>query len=204
MSETSNIAKLTCVATILGGHGVHGAVKIKSFTAIPADFSTYGPLLDEAGNIILTPKNPRPVGKHFTFRSEEIKTREEAEALKGLHLYVPREALPEPENEDEFYYSDLIGLDVKTTDGRRAGTVKAVHAFGAGDMLEIQPGKSEKSDKTWFHPFTKTAVPKVDLRAGRVIIHIEDAIMGRDPNNNSEDSKEPPSEVSLDTPQKSD
>jgi len=186
MSEKSKPLKLTCVASVLGGHGVHGAVKVKSFTSNPSDFSTYGPLLDETGKIVFTPKNPRPVGKHFAFRSLEIKTREAAEALKGLMLYVPREALPETEDEDEFYYSDLIGLDVKTTDGRRAGTIKAVHTFGAGDMLEIQPGKSEQGEKSWFHPFTKIAVPKVDLKAGRVVIHIEEAIMGKNPEPNRE------------------
>ena len=186
MSGKSKALNLTCVASVLGGHGVHGAVKIKSFTSIPSDFSAYGPLLDETGKVIFTPKNPRPVGKHFAFRSLEIKTREAAEALKGLKLYVPRDALPEPEDENEFYFSDLIGLDVKTTEGRRVGTVKAIHDFGAGDMIEIQPGKSEKNTTTWYHPFTKLAVPKVDLKAHRLIIHIEEAIMGRDPDTNPE------------------
>ena len=99
---------------------------------------------------------------------------------------MPRDALPEPEDEDEFYFSDLIGLDVKTTEGRRVGTVKAIHDFGAGNMIEIQPGKSEKNTTTWYHPFTKLAVPKVDLKAHRLIIHIEEAIMGRDPDTNPE------------------
>ena len=197
MSKSPDTLKLTCVASILGGHGVHGAVKVKSFTATPSDFSNYGPLLNEKGEVFLTPKNPRPVGKHFTFRSAEITTREAAEALKGVRLYVSRDALPDPEDEDEFYYTDLIGLEVKSTAGKRVGTVKAVHSFGANDMLEIQPGKSEEKQVTWFHPFTKFAVPKIDLNAKRVIIHIEEAIMGRAPNNipdheaetNSRDSK---------------
>ena len=132
------------VASVLGGHGVHGAVKIKSFTSIPSDFSAYGPLLDETGKVIFTPKNPRPVGKHFAFRSLEIKTREAAEALKGLKLYVPRDALPELGDEDEFYFSDLIGLDVKTTEGRRVGTVKAIHDFGAGDICLLYTSPSPR------------------------------------------------------------
>lgn len=171
---------LTCVAIIVGAHGVHGAVKVKSFTQNPEDFSIYGPLLGEDGQIILTPKNPRPINKAFTMRSPEITTREQAMALKGTQLFVPRSVLPEPE-EDDFYYADLIGLDVKSTDGKRIGTVRGVHDFGAGDMLEIQPGKSAESQTSFFHPFTKIAVPKVDLKAGRVIIHIEEAVMGRDP-----------------------
>jgi len=56
-----------------------------------------------------------------------------------------------------------------------------VHDFGAGDMLEIQPIKSAENQTSFFHPFTKIAVPKVDIKAGRVIIHIEEAVMGRAP-----------------------
>ena len=171
---------LTCVAIIVGAHGVHGAVKVKSFTQNPEDFSAYGPLLGADGQVILTPKNPRPINKAFTMRSPEIKTREQAMSLKGTQLFVPRDALPEPD-EDEFYYSDLVGLDVKSTDGKRIGTIDSVHDFGAGPMLEIKPVKSAEKQASFFHPFTKAAVPKIDLTARRVIIHIEEAVMGREP-----------------------
>lgn len=181
---------LTCVAIIIGAHGVHGAVKVKSFTENPEDFSNYGPLLSEDGKILLTPKNPRPVSNAFTMRSPEIKTREQAMSLKGTQLFVPRRVLPEPE-EDDFYYADLIGLEVKSTDGKRIGSVRSVHDFGAGDMLEIQPGKSAESQTSFFHPFTKLAVPKVDIKAGRIIIHIEDAVMGRAPTENKDIPNEP-------------
>ena len=191
MSESSN---LVCVAVIAGAHGVHGAVKVKSFTENPEDFSAYGPLMDEDGSIILTPKNPRPVGNAFTMRSPEITTREQALALKGTQLYVPRNILPEVEDEDDFYYADLVGLTVKTTDGKRMGVVKAVHEFGAGDMLEIQPPKSAGKQASWYHPFTKVGVPKVDLEAGRLVIHIEEAVMGRDPNDGPDNLSAPESD----------
>jgi len=181
---------LICIAVIAGAHGVHGAVKVKSYTQVPSDFSAYGPLLDESGQVLLTPKNPRPVGKYFTMRSPEITTREAAEAFKGTQLYVPREALPAPEDEDDFYYTDLVGLEVKSTDGKRLGTVKAVHEFGAGDMLEIQPPKGAEKPASWFHPFTKVAVPKVDLGAKRIVIKIEEAVIGRDPNANASGEEE--------------
>ncbi len=171
---------LTCVAIIVGAHGVHGAVKVKSFTQNPEDFSTYGPLLGADGEVILTPKNPRPVGKHFTMRSSQITTREQALAMKGTQLFVPRAALPEPED-DEYYYTDLVGLDVKTTDGKRLGRVSGVHDFGAGVMLEIQPMKSAESQNSFYHPFTKTAVPKVNLGSKLIIVHIEEPVMGRAP-----------------------
>ena len=173
---------LTCVAVIVGAHGVHGAVKVKSFTQNPEDFAAYGPLLGEDGQVVLTPKNPRPINKAFTMRSPEIKTREQAMAMSGTQLYVLRSALPEIEDEDDFYYSDLVGLEVKSTNGKRIGTVQSVHNFGAGEMLEIQPAKSAEDQNSFFHPFTKLAVPKVDIKAGRIIIHIEEAVIGRAPN----------------------
>ena len=78
---------------------------------------------------------------------------------------------------------------MKTSDGKRAGTVKAVHEFGAGDMLEIQPPKSAEKQASWFHPFTKLAVPKIDLKAGRIVIHVEEAVIGHDPYKNKPATK---------------
>ena len=100
--------------------------------------------------------------------------------MKGTQLFVPRSAFPEPD-EDDYYFADLVGLDVKSTEGKRVGTVIAVEDFGAGTLLEIKPGKSADSQHSFYHPFTKVAVPKVDLKAGRVVIHIEDTVMGRAP-----------------------
>lgn len=160
-------SKLICVAAISGAFGVKGEVKLKSFTDNPEDCVKYGPLYNAQEDIVLTPQSHRLVTKGIAVRALEIKTREAAEALKSTKLYVPRALLPQPE-EDEFYLSDLIGLDVKTTDGKRMGKVMAVHNFGAGDILEIKP----KDSASFFHPFTKIAVPKLDLNAGRLIIHI--------------------------------
>ena len=149
---------------------VKGEVKLKSFTDRAEDCVKYGPLYDQTGRLVLTPKTHRMMKKAVAVKADEIKTREAAEALKSTRLYVRRSALPEPD-EDEFYFTDLVGLDVKTTDGKRMGKVIAVHEFGAGDMLEIKP----KDTASFYHPFTKLAVPKVDISAGRIIIEIVDA-----------------------------
>ncbi len=161
---------LTCVAAVADAHGVHGNVKIKSFTRDPAAFATYGPLLDQTGEKILTPIKARPVGRFFSLSVEEKMTREQAEALKSTKLYVLRSALPEPD-EDEFYYSDLIGLQVDNQDGETVGTVQAVHEFGAGDTLEIKPSQGP----SFYHPFTLEHAPTVDIAARRIIIVQEEA-----------------------------
>ncbi|MGB6228870.1 MAG: ribosome maturation factor RimM [Litorimonas sp.] len=162
--------KLTCVAAIAGAHGVHGNIKVKSFTDDPAAFAAYGPLLNEAGVHLFTPKTARPVGKFFSLAVTEKLTREQVEAMKSTKLFVPRDALPEPE-EEEFYYSDLIGLVVDNQNGERVGTVQAVHEFGAGDTLEIKP----PSGPSFYHPFTQHHAPSVDLAARRIVILQEEA-----------------------------
>ena len=163
-------SQMICIAAVAGAFGVKGEVKIKPFTENPKDCMTFGPFLDAQGKVILTPVRSRPVKKFLAVVCEEVKTREQAEALKSTKLYAPRTALPEPD-EDEFYYSDLIGLAVELTDGTPKGKVKAVHNFGGGDLLEIKtPGEND-----WFHPFTKESVPVVDVKGGRVVIEIVEA-----------------------------
>lgn len=159
--------QLVCIGAIAGAFGVQGEVKIKSFTTDPLACAFYGALLDEKGRIVLIPERPRLVKKFVIVRGEEIKNREQAEGLKSTRLYVPRDVLPDVD-EDEFYYTDLIGSSVETIEGEAMGRVKAVHDFGGGDILEIQT----HGRKDWYHPFTKLAVPHVDLENGKVVIEI--------------------------------
>lgn len=176
MSDTSPDT-LICVAAIAGAFGVKGEVKLKPFTETPENCVRYGPLMDEQGKIVLTPKNHRVLKNFIAVTASEISTPEAADALKSVKLFVPRDELPSAE-EDDFYYSDLVGLDVKSNDGKRIGTVVGVHEFGAGDMLEIRPHPDKKTKKTapsFFHPFTKEATPKVDISAGRLIIVPQEA-----------------------------
>ena len=156
---------MICVAAIAGAVGVKGEVKLKSFTDVPEDCLTYGPLMDVAGTVILTPSKWHKSGKFLAVRASEVTSREQAISLKSTKLYVNAANLPEPD-EDEFYYRDLVGLRAETEDGEVAGKITAVHDYGAGDMLEIKP----KDGKSYYHPFTKAATPRVDIKAGLVVI----------------------------------
>lgn len=166
-------------AVLLGrlgaAHGVRGEIRLQSFTADPAAITTYGPLFDESGARRFIISSLRSLGKDmFVARLEGVDDRNGTEALTGVELYVPRDALPEPE-EDEFYLADLEGLRAETEDGATLGRVVGVRNFGAGDILEIQPPEGE----TILLPFTKAVVPVVDVASGRVVIvpptEIEDA-----------------------------
>jgi len=97
---------------------------------------------------------------------------DEAEALAGLELYVPRAVLPAPQ-EDEFYFADLIGLAAQDEAGETIGHVVHVLNYGAGDMLEIAP---RSGGETMLVPFSKAAVPVVDINSGRVVVRLPDEI----------------------------
>ena len=155
-----------CLGAIAGAHGVRGLVKIKSFTQDPASLTAYGPLADESGRrrfeIVVTGQ----AKGLLVARIAGVEDRDAAQGLRGVRLYVARAALPEPEDAEEFYQADLIGLAAEDPRGRPLGRVAAVENYGAGDFLEIARAKGAPL----LVPFTKAAVPLVDLEGGRVVI----------------------------------
>lgn len=150
-------SRLILVGQVGGGFGVRGEVRVTAFTADPLALTAYGPLLRADGSVGLTLTSARPDKNGVVGRAKEIATKEEADALRGLKLHVPRDRFPEPE-EDEFYLTDLIGLQARDGEDAVIGSVKAVQNFGADDMLEIAPAAG---GPTWYLPFTRDAVPEV-------------------------------------------
>ena len=100
-------------------------------------------------------------------RIEGVEDRTAAEALKGVELFLDRAALPPAEDEEEFYHADLVGLAAVDTNGVRLGTVRALHDFGAGDLIEVLP---DEGGRPRVFPFTREAVPAIDLAARTVTI----------------------------------
>ena len=162
-----------CVARIGAAHGVRGAVKLWTFTEDPFAVKAYGPLStkDSARHFELA--SARAAKDHLVATFKGIETREDAERLNGVELYVPRDKLPATED-DEYYHADLIGLAAVTTANEPLGRVLAIHNFGAGDIIEIAP----PSGTTLLLPFTNAVVPTVDIAGGRVIIALPEEIEG--------------------------
>lgn len=166
-----------CVARIGAAHGVRGEVRLWSFTQDPAAVASYGPLETQDGNQRFEIETMRPAKDHFVARIAGIGDRDAAEKLRNLELYIPRARLPKIEETDTFYHADLIGLDVLTSDGTQAGTVHAVHNFGAGDIIEITPiGGGDPL----MLPFNEMTVPKIDLGAKQIVIVRPSEIEARD------------------------
>jgi 16S rRNA processing protein RimM len=158
-----------CVGAFAGAHGVRGLVKLKSFTGEPDAILRYRPLTDEVGGrefqVTLVSTTPSPKGDSFVVKIDGVTTREGAEALVSVRVYAPRASLPATD-EDEFYHADLIGLAAETPDGTPLGKVAGLYDFGAGDVLEI----TVEGGKSMLVPFTRAAVPQVDMAAKRVVV----------------------------------
>ena len=154
-----------CLGVVTGAHGVRGRVRVKSFTAEPHAIARYGALESEAGErrfeLEITGAGKGVLIAHI----DGVDDRDAAERLKGMRLYVRRGALPPPEAE-EFYQADLVGLAARRSDGTVMGKVSAVHDFGAGASLEIE----DAAGKALLVPFTRSAVPQIDIAGGSVVI----------------------------------
>lgn len=181
MAETD----LIVIGVIAGAHGVRGEAKVKAF-GDPARLCDYGPFLDAHGQTIATPARARPGGAGAVVVAfKEALTREQVEALRGALLHAPRSALSENLDEDEFYHADLIGLAVEDVEGRPLGAVRAIFDFGAGDMLEISG-----PEETILLPFTRSAVPHVDIAGGRIVADPPEAIEARPPEQQPKSQRE--------------
>jgi 16S rRNA processing protein RimM len=157
-----------CLGQIGAPHGVRGEVRLHSFTANPTAIATYGPLETEDGQVFKI-ESLRPAKHAFVAKLSGIADRDAAERLANTKLYVPRERLPEPVETDEFYHADLIGLHAVDYAGRECGTVIAVHNFGAGDLIELQPPDGAQTE---LLPFDTATVPEVNIAEGYLIVEV--------------------------------
>jgi 16S rRNA processing protein RimM len=159
------MAERVCIAQIGAPHGVRGEVRLRAFTQDPLSVRRYGPLEAEDGRRFEI-EAVRPAKDMLVARLKGVTDRNAAERLTNLFLYASRDRLPKPAD-DEFYHADLIGLAAATPQGAPFGTIRAVHNFGAGDLLEIEP---TSGGPTVMLPFTEAVVPVVDIARRRVVV----------------------------------
>ncbi|MCP8894661.1 ribosome maturation factor RimM [Shinella daejeonensis] len=154
------------LGTIGAAQGLRGEVRVKSYTVDPTWLGDYGNLHSADGRVfeVLEIREAKNV---VVVRFRGVNDRTAAEALNGLDLFIERDNLPDEElDDDEFYYTDLEGLEVFDAAGRSYGAVSGVFDFGAGDLLELKgPGR-----RPVLIPFSEAAVLEIDLEAGRLLI----------------------------------
>ncbi|WP_119301659.1 ribosome maturation factor RimM [Dongia deserti] len=171
MPASATSQRLVLMGAVLGAHGIKGEVKVKSFAAKPAAIAEYGPLTDPKRkrtfelSIVGTADAAKGI---LIARMAGITDRNAAEALKGVELFVDRGRLPAPEDPEEYYLADLIGLSAFDGKGEKLGEIVSVDNYGAGDLLLVVP----ESGEGFVVPFTKAFVPVVDIKGGRVVLDL--------------------------------
>lgn len=179
------MAKLTDpvqLAVIGAAHGTRGELRVKTFTGDPMALADYGPLYDVTGRAFEV-LDIRPSKTVVVVRFRGVNDRNMAEALNGTTLFIERSQLPRDLDEDEYYHSDLIGLEVIDAEGKGYGKVSAMFDFGGGDLLELSiPGK-----RPMLIPFTLAAVPNVDVKAGHIVV--DPAAAGLLPDENEDEER---------------
>ncbi|MGI9400340.1 MAG: ribosome maturation factor RimM [Rhizobiaceae bacterium] len=163
------------LARIGAPHGVRGEVRVKSFTEEPLSFYDYGPLHTADGRQFEVVA-ARMAKTMAIVRFDGVYTREAAEVLNGTELYTERSRLPEVQEEDEYYASDLAGLTVLDQGGGQFGKVRALYDFGAGDIVEIDLFEGGQE----LFAFTKEIFPEIDLAAGTIVIVPPNLVSERD------------------------
>ena len=167
--------KNVLLAAVIGASGLKGAVKAKIFTASPEALTRYGALRDKSGReFSVTAFRPGKAGEAVISFSG-VTSRQAAEALKGTELFIAREALPKP-GDEEFYHADLIGLEAQDSEGRILGKVAAIHNYGAGDVIEI----SRPDGDSILLSFTRETVPTIDIPGRRVVVAVPEDDEGND------------------------
>ena len=159
------------VGVIGAPQGIRGEVRVKPYTDDPTALADYGVLHDAKGERYEV-LSARPNGNVVVLRLMGVNDRNQAEAMRGIELFVDRASLPDDElEEDEFFHADLEGLEAFDADGKSWGVITAIFDFGGGDLLELRGANG----KSVVIPFSLAAVPEIDIDAGRILVDPEAA-----------------------------
>ena len=162
MSKQQHIS----VGKISGVFGVKGWVKVFSFTDPRENILTYSPWLLKKGDEtkIVNVVDGQLQGKTIVAQLAGVNDRDQAASLMGWDIFITQDQLPKAAK-GEYYWSELIGLNVETIDGVQLGVVDSLLETGANDVIIVQ-GERER-----VIPFLQgQTIINVDLDAGKIIV----------------------------------
>ncbi|MEO6396434.1 MAG: ribosome maturation factor RimM [Devosia sp.] len=165
----ADASKRLLMGRIGAAHGIHGEVRIQSFTAEPLALKDYGPLLTDRPGVVIEIEAARATTNVLVARLKGVTDRSAAERLNGTELFIERDRLPPAGDEDDYYHADLIGLDARLKDGSVIGKVTAIPNFGASDLIEV---RDPRTGDTFLYPFSRAVVPEVHVGEGYLIIEV--------------------------------
>lgn len=159
--------RLVALGHVTGVHGLQGWIKVHSDTSPRENIAIYTQLLLSSGNDWRSWKlsSGRRQGKGVVLKLKGCNDRDQAEALVGARIAVYRDQLPDLESPDDFYWTDLEGLAVETTEGLALGEVDHLFETGANDVLVV------RGDRERLIPFIwEQVVIEVDLEGRRMVV----------------------------------
>ena len=162
----SNI-KFIEIGLFVGVHGIKGEVKLKSYTQVPENIFSYEKLFIQSFDHQIDIKFVRKTKQNIICKIENIKTRNDAEKLKGLKLFVTRDSLPKLKD-DEFYQSDLLGFQIYNLKRESFGLIVSFNDFGGGLLAEVK-----NFDKTFYLPMGNKFLEKINYEKKEVILNLD-------------------------------
>lgn len=180
---SSTQADLVAVGIIAGAHGIKGQVKVRSYTANPESILDYGALLNKEGTKRFEAKLDGKTANGLIVTLKGIRDRNAAELLRGVELFVNSANIPDTD-EDEFYYNELVGLEVRDTTGEKIATVTGIYDFGAGDILEIRLLSTGKKE---MFAFTRQNFPEIAAKKGYIVADLPETVEAGSPNDSQKD-----------------
>ncbi|GGY25998.1 ribosome maturation factor RimM [Paludibacterium paludis] len=156
--------ELVVMGYVSGAFGVRGWVKVHADTEFEDSLFDYPEWLIGKNGVWKTYRfeDGAVQPKALVAKLEGVADRDAADSLKGSQVAILRDQLPEPDD-DEYYWADLIGLDVVNRSGQALGKVTKLLGTGAHDILVVHDGKTER-----MIPFVEQFVGKVDIEAGTI------------------------------------
>jgi 16S rRNA processing protein RimM len=156
---------LICVGHILGAQGIKGWVRVFSSTSPRENIVNYSPwVVEQGGELKTLIVSGRSQGKNVIAKLEGCEDRNQAEALTGCRILIDPELLPGL-SEGDYYWSDLIGMQVESLQGEPLGVVATILETGADDVLVLS------GDRERLVPFViGDIVHEVDIERKRMVV----------------------------------
>ena len=165
------------IGKIVGAHGVNGNLKVCSYAESMSVFKpNFLILAIHAGKIekYLAIKWAKPHGKSILLSFKGVEDRNTAETLIGAELFIERTALPELE-EGVYYWTDIIGLSVFTTDNKYIGRVESIMATGSNDVYVVKDPNKENNNETLI-PAIESVVLEIDFEQKRIRVNLPEGL----------------------------
>ncbi len=162
--NTTRQEQALTLGEIVGAHGVKGWIRVHSYTEPREAILSYSPWLLGEQHQAIGLLDGSLNGKSLIARLEGINDRDQAEALRGVEIRVERHQLPAT-GKNQYYWADLIGLDVVHRNGELLGKIEQMMATGANDVMVVE------GDRQRLIPFLMgNTVLEVDLEARRIVV----------------------------------